>query len=181
LIAGSLIMLAGGAALAIGQLAGLFPAWIGLIIMGIGYIPIGYTQFIMGQWMAHGDTCPAVVLDPSSLLVAVWADMTTDPSRQSHPAIRILSLPIKKATGCSLQAGSKLPVVCVYEGPMEAEKWENVKPVPVGCATQKQEVVSQKLQSIPVNEWTALEQGLATLPKPYKPGLYFLQSTNSNW
>ncbi len=64
---------------------------------------------------------------------------------------------------------------------MEAEKWGNVSPVPVGCANRRQKVVSQKLQSIPINEWTALEQGLAILPKPCKPGLYFMQSANSGW
>lgn len=175
LVVGLLVMACGVGALAIGEQTGLFPAWIGLIVIGLGYIPIAYTQFIMGQWMAHGDTCPGVILDPDSLLVAIWADMTTDPSEQSHPAIRILNLPIKNATGCTLEAGARLPVVCTYEGPMEADKWDNVKPIPVGCATQKEEVVARKLKSIPDTEWTALDKGLATISKPHNSGLFFLQ------
>ena len=39
---------------------------------------------------------------------------------------------------------------------MEAEKWENVNPVSVGCANEMQNVVSKKVQSIPIKEWTAL-------------------------
>ncbi|MDA1053055.1 MAG: DUF3239 domain-containing protein [Planctomycetota bacterium] len=159
---------------AIERITGWYPAWVSLIVVLIGYLDIARVRQRISQWMAHGDTCPGVVIDVEQSLIAVWADMTTDPFECSVPALRIAKVPLKQTTGYPFEVGQRVPTICTYGGIADRHYWTDLEPIPVGTATREPELVMRKMVSIPEEEWDALVTGLELLEPPYEPGLYFL-------
>lgn len=147
-----------------------FSVVVGLIALVFGAIVLITEEGRMSKWMASGDTCPAIVLDADSGLIAVWADMTTT-IKQSFPAIKVLHTPIHRS-GVPLQDDQRLAVVCTFLGVSTNPHWDDVKPVPVICATRNREAIERTLASIPEVRWAEFAKDLAHLENP-TPGAHF--------
>lgn len=122
--------------------------------------------------MADGDTCPAMIVDADREWIAVWADMRSTPG-SCVPAIKIMQIPLKRS-GHQAGGDARLTTVSTYYGDGVAGNWSDVLPVPVICATTDKKQIARSLTSVPANEWEALKAGIQAVPKPLRPGLYFL-------
>lgn len=147
----------------------------GIAVMIFGAFVLITIESRMKQWMALGDTCPALVLDADTGLIAVWADMTTT-LQTSQPAIKILRAPVFRGPlGRTLQNNSRLSVVCTFRGSPDNGRWDDVKPIPVVCATRNPAVIQRSLTSIPESQWEQFTNDLQSIEQT-SSGLYFLSS-----
>jgi hypothetical protein len=128
------------------------------------------------QVMAHfrlGCVNPSVVLEVNPLTLAVSTDLTT--GGDLYPAIKILTHPAP--ADVNLKKGDRCATVAVYQGSSNADYWEDFTPRLADCVTADRATVKRVVESIPAEEWAALEAGLAQVPKPLKPGLYRVKPT----
>jgi hypothetical protein len=122
----------------------------------------------------QGDTCPGLVLDADEGLIAVWADMTSDPNKRTVPAIKITKVPLRRAAGSPLKVGQRLTAVSTYSGPDGVPSWKDFTPIPVVCATRDPETIQASLASIPDDQWLALDAGLKEIPR--NTGIHLIAS-----
>lgn len=172
MIFGTLVMPLGIAALFIGEQTGLFPPMIGIAMIIAGGVPGVYVNYVMGQWMGEGDTCPALVLDPASGLIAVLAEMSTRPP-ELFPALKVTRVPLARSPAKPFKKHQRITTVCTFRGPIEASEWEDVIPIPVVCATRDSKAIQRSLQTISDEKWTELEAAVGALAAR-QPGLYSL-------
>ena len=123
--------------------------------------------------MADGDTCPATIIDADQEWIAVWADMRSTPGG-CVPAIKIMQIPLKRS-GYQPTEDVRLTTVSTYYGEGASGNWDDLRPIPVICATTDKKQIVRSLLSVPANEWEALKAGLQKVPKPYRVGLFFLE------
>jgi hypothetical protein len=64
--------------------------------------------------------------------------------------------------------------VALYAGPETQGHWADFNPTAARCASTDDQSLANLLARIPEEEWKQLESGLAKLPKPAKPKLYWL-------
>ena len=111
---------------------------------------------------------PAKVVSTNPFKLAVFTDLTTGVSE--YPVIKILHHPVPRGT--RYRTGDKCATVAMYSGAADAEHWEDFDPVMVDCATMEPSAIENVLRSIPIDEWSHLEEGLKNLPLPLKMGIY---------
>lgn len=147
--------------------------------LGLPLLLVG--GLFLGQWfrgnrnhLLYGDICPAVVLSNESNLIAVWTDMTKDLS-DFHPAVRILSVPLDRCTGGRPPAKTRLAAVSLYGGNNHPDRWTVLLPILVACVTPSLKTIRRTLKQIPSENWQALKSGLRQVPRPFEPGLYFIE------
>jgi Protein of unknown function (DUF3239) len=172
LIFGAIVMPLGIAALIVGEQTGSFSPMIGISVILAGGVPGIYVNYVIGQWMMDGDTCPALVLDPSSGLIVVLAEMSTRPP-DLFPALKVTHVPLARSPSKPFREYQRITTVCTFRGPIEALEWEDVIPIPVVCATKDSIAIQRSLQTLSAEKWTELEAAVETLASR-QPGLYSL-------
>lgn len=128
----------------------------------------------------RGNINPAVVISTNPYLVAVSADMGRR-TGDAWPVVKVLPQPLHRTRGPHPKIGDRLPTIALYEGTEVGPHWRNFHPTAVACLTDDPKVVRETLRRLEVNEfgpdhWQQLEQDLARVPTPYKPGLYWMRS-----
>ena len=128
----------------------------------------------------RGNVNPAVVISVNPYLIAVSADMGRR-TGDAWPVIKILSQPLHRIHGPRPQIGDRLPTVSLYSGTEIGPHWRDFSPTAIACLTDNPTVVQEAMRRLEVNEfgpdhWQELEQNLARVPTPYKPGLYWMRS-----
>ena len=156
------------------------PYQIAVILCWIGLITATPKLSFLSQKCRSGDANPAVVVSVSPCLIAVSADMTTR-SGDAWPVIKILHQPLHRTRGPRPQVGDRLPTVALYRGFRAAPHWSEFFPDAVACLTDSPAAVREAMRRLEVNEfgpdhWQRLEQNLAQVPAPYRPGLYWMRS-----
>ena len=97
------------------------------------------------------------------------------------PVVKILRQPLGRAHGPRLQVGDRLPTVALYQNlKPTAPYWSDFFPTAVACLTDDADAVREAMRRLEVNEfgpdhWERLAENLALVPKPYKPGLYWMR------
>ena len=129
----------------------------------------------------YGCLNPAVVVTVNPYQIAVYGDLTTQ-GNDVWPAIKILSQPLGKTQGRRMQVGDRLATVSVYSDANNSRfkpHWDDFYPTAVNCVTDDDTVIRDALwrlnQSLE-EEWNDLERYLASVPKPYRPGLYWMRT-----
>lgn len=167
-------VLAGLTLLLAASVTDVLPAWVGITVAAVGVLYPAWIRFKMGMWMANGDVCPGVVLDPEAGIIAVWADMSSQPPTVV-PAIKILQVPLKATPAGPCSRGQRITAVCTYGGSLNNDRWDDIYPVPALCATKNQATLRRSLESVPKEQWQNLQDGLKQIPRPFQPGLTFLE------
>lgn len=124
----------------------------------------------------RGDVCPGVVLSAESGLVAVLADLKAA-TNIARPALKILKQPLGKIKAYALQDGMRVATVAEYYGNADQTTWKNFFPEVIPCSVHDAAENQRVLDSIPEEQWQALDQHLSQLPEP-RPGLYRLWGNN---
>ncbi len=131
------------------------------------------------QKCTHGDINPAVVVSVRPCLIAVSTDMSKR-AGDTWPVIKILPQPLRRVRGKSPQIGDRLPTVSLYQVTLGSPHWGDFSPVAIACLTDDEEAVRGAMRRLQTNEfgqdhWERLEQNLARVLQPYKPGLYWMR------
>src|SRR5437667_6358329 len=82
------------------------------------------------------ETCdlnPGVVLSHAPDLIAVHADLSTGFS--PYPVVKVLPHPLRRMTGGRPLIGTRLATIASYRSGRRTDRWADVKPVAVNCAT----------------------------------------------
>ena len=142
----------------------------------------GFVLFLVPNWLLwsrmkwrglYGNADPAVVVATDPYLVAVLTDMGT--TSEGYPMVKILAQPLKRMTGGPPRKNTRLAAVALYGG-VASDHWIDFFPAVVNCLTTNKRVIAGVMASIPEKEWQALTEALNHVPKPYRPGLYWIQS-----
>ena len=140
-----------------------------------------------------GSLCPAIVVSVNPPLVAVGADLSKT-AEEAWPAIKILRQPLHTFAGPPLQVGDRLPAVALYHSrslaamftyeaiglnvdASDEPHWSDISPAVVPCVTDDPATIqdARRRLSESGDVWAELEANLALVPKPYKPGLYWMR------
>lgn len=117
-----------------------------------------------------GDTNPGVIVSQEPPLIAVLTDLTQ--GRGSFPVVKILRQPLRACGLSGAEAGTRLATVSLYSGAVEgAPHWSDFDPVVVQAATEQDQTIRNRLDSIAAEQWEQLEAGLDSLLRR-TPGVY---------
>lgn len=163
------VLIVGGSVIAAGIIA-VF-SWKGaLIVLGLGLAMGLFSLFEAKRIFAEGDVCPAIVVDAERSLVAAFTDLSK--GGPEVPVIRIFKQPLARATGGPFAKNARLAYVAMYNGYPNEPRWRSFGGYLVNLGTTKKKAIQRVLTSIPGEEWEKLEEGLAQIPAPFKPGQY---------
>ncbi len=143
------------------------------LLLAIGPLvgPFGRRVTNVRRHFDAGDVNAAKVIDPSSGLVAAFADLGTH-AAAFYPTVRILQYPLAEMAGNPFASGDDLPAISVYTGAVGGHKWDGFNPIPAACATSDAEEIARLRERVPEWQWMFLNEALFRLPRPYRPGLY---------
>lgn len=163
-------------------------------LLALNSVLLIFAKLSLTRRICHdGSLCPAVVLSVNPPLVAVGADLSKT-AEEAWPAIKILRQPLHAIAGPLLHVGDRLPAVALchsrslatmtaceaiglnVDSPDEPH-WLDFSPVAVSCVTGDSAAVqdARRRLSESGDAWAELEAGLTLVPKPYKPGLYWMR------
>ncbi len=169
------LALLGTLALAVGSpLAGWgLGAAIGLwFLAGIALLCNLWYWFRVKHKFLWGDVRPAKVVSVRPYRVAVHTDLSKESG--SYPVIKVLDQPLGRMHGGPPQLGDRLATAALYEGAERTNYWPDFSPQVVNCATRDGRAIARVVASIPEEDWRELEAGLAKVPTPEQPGMYYL-------
>lgn len=123
----------------------------------------------------HGCINPGVIVSEEQGLIAVATDLTTGIG--SYPVIKVLHHPLLMMLNQRRSKGTLVPTVAVYRGDENSPHWSDFFPIAVDCVTFGREPVDRILRQIDPEDWDQLRGGLEQVPRPFRPGLYFVDPT----
>ena len=141
-----------------------------LILLGVGLVVVVMSVFETKKLFAEGDVCPAIVVDAGRNLIAAFADLSK--GGPDVPAIRILKQPLGRVAGGPFERGTRLAYVALYNGYPQQPRWKSFGGYLVNSGTTSRKAIQRVLNSIPLEDWERLEEGLAQIPQPFRPGQY---------
>lgn len=121
----------------------------------------------------RGDLNPGIVLSHDPDLIAVAADLRI--GWPPCPVLKILPHPLQRIPGGRPPLSSRVATIAVYRRGARRDRWADIRPVAVNCATTDPRQIEQALARIAPAEWEALAAALQQVPTPYRPGIYELQ------
>lgn len=161
----------------IGGLALLLVKWqAGAVLLAAAGLTLWRTRRDMHGKFFRGDVCPGVVLSAETGLVAVLTDLKAA-TNVARPAIKILKQPLSRIKIYTLQEGMRVATVAEYYGQPQETTWKNFFPEVIPCSVHDEAENQRILDSIPEEQWQALDAALARIPST-NPGLYRLWGDN---
>ena len=123
-----------------------------------------------------GCVCAAEVVSLSPCLVAVSTDLSKG-SGQAWPVVKILRQPLERVPGSRFQVGDRLVAVSLYHNSApNLPHWKDITPIAAVCVTKDPQELARMRAELDAEpgEWDQLSQNLVRVPKPLKPGLYWM-------
>ena len=154
--------------------------WAFAILAAILLVGNGFYWYAIYSGFRYGCVNPAVVVSREDRLIAVFTDLTT--GRGDYPVIKVLHHPLSLMSSVDPRVGTRLATIATYRGDDEERHWRDFHPHAVNCVTTDGSEIRRVLQSIPAEDWDSLQRGLQQVPRPFKPGLYFVDpQEQTNW
>lgn len=133
---------------------------------------------VLGFWLRHlqdhfsgGCVNPAVVVSQSPPLIAVATDLRK--WNEPYPVIKILEQPLSAMSGGIPPVGTRLATVALYwAGAAHLPHWVDFNPIVVNCVTDNQVDIDRVFNTLQVQEWRDLQDGLRQIENHNQPGLY---------
>ncbi|MEO7717973.1 MAG: DUF3239 domain-containing protein [Capsulimonas sp.] len=146
---------------------------VAILSMALAWWWSGVQRTQLKSHLYHGCANPAVVVSTQPYLIAVFADITATPGVK-FPAVKVLPAPLDLVQGRSFAVGDHIPTVSTYQGPATEGRWTDFYPIPACCATNETRALDRLENTLHYEEegWSALENALIHVPRPYAPGLY---------
>ncbi len=133
---------------------------------------------LIREHFQHGCLNPGRVVSLDPPLIAVHTDLSHT-AGQSWPAVKVLPQPLGRARGARPRVGDRVATVALYHGSRRRPHWGDFSPIAVQCVTDDAGAVQRALDRLsadPDDVWAALDRGLAAVPTPTTPGLYWVPS-----
>lgn len=121
----------------------------------------------------EGDVNISKILSLDPPLFATSTNMQNSWNAKPYPVVKIVRRKIPNVRGQAWKVGDYFPAACLYSGSMKRDHWTDFSPLPVSMATDRVEAIHMQMERIN-HLRDELDQRLTLVPKPYKPGLYFL-------
>lgn len=171
-VVGLLILSLVGSILATSFIDGIYSLMVvSLIVINLYYWINKEEHFLVG------DSNGGIVVGIHPTLIAVNTNLTK--GYGDFPVIKIIKcMPLK-----NLSIGDRIPTVALYTASSNESllHWIDFNPIPLAYATNDVKVINLAMQSYPNEQWEQLEKYLLELEKPYKPGLYQVDTEQSSW
>jgi hypothetical protein len=87
--------------------------------------------------------------------------------------IFIKNAPLKKCAGGYPEPKTRLATILLYGEP-DGRRFTILMPMLVDCGTRSSVAIERNFESIPEEHWRALFHGLRQVPRPFEPGLYWV-------
>lgn len=114
---------------------------------------------------------PGIVVSAAKGLVAAHTDLSVGGG--TRPAVKVVKQPLGKMLLGPAQDGMRVATAALYYRPVRESAWSNFDPEVVNCFVDSEDEIARVLDSIPEDEWLALENALPQIPLD-RPGLYRL-------
>lgn len=148
-------------------------------------IAAGLTVFVVWwqitrirEHFAHGCINPAKIVSAQPYLIAVSGDLGLrhgDP----WPVIKIMPQPLARTGGRRMRVGEEIATVALYFGTGDQGHWDGFEPIAVECVTDDPTAIQHATRQLQKSQegdvWDDLEKHLAHVPRPYRPGLYWIR------
>jgi hypothetical protein len=119
---------------------------------------------------------PAIVLDAKTNKIASLADLTLGSG--SFPIIRVRKYPLPKKYRVD---GLRIPVAGTYQNTEDYNHWNYYEPNPLPSGIKDDEIIQEKIASIPTIEWISLQNEINKFDGIPKEGYYPINIEYSNW
>jgi hypothetical protein len=131
-----------------------------------------HPQFVR-EYFASYDLNPGIVVSHGPDLIAVRADLSM--GFAPYPVVKLLPHPLKRMAGGRPPVGTRLATIAGYRRGKQEDRWADVAPVAVNCATADRMQIERALARIEARRWEALDTALREVPRPYRPGIYSVE------
>lgn len=113
---------------------------------------------------------PGVVVSLNPYYVAVFTDLSHQPSVPPCRVIKIVEQPLALMTGGPPQLRQRLSTIALYwSGPRFNEgRWETFDPIVANCVSTHNGDILRVFNQISEEDWRELEFNLEKVPKPYQ-------------
>lgn len=138
----------------------------------IGKLIIHWTA--TSEHLQHGCLNPAVVVDASKNLVAVFTDLAA--GEDVHfPVVKVVRERLDLAPQERVLNGSRFAAAAVYFPTKESLRrrcWNDFSPIVVDCLVDDRNACAAALARVKPLAWHSLDIGMNGVPKPFKEGLF---------
>lgn len=144
----------------------------------LGGLCIGFAGFGSGRHVRQfeeGDVNISKILSLDPPLFATSTNMQNSWDAKPYPVVKIVRRKVPGMRGVRWKVGDYFPAACFYAGSMKRDHWVDVFPLPVSMATDRVEAVDMQMSRID-HLRGELDRRLKLVPRPYRPGLYFLDN-----
>jgi len=148
----------------------------GVLLYGLAIVAVLVNVIYWIRCKEHftADSNPGLIISVNPPLAAVWTDLTK--GLGNFPVVKVIPYKVKR----DLEVHDRIGTVAVYshgEGP----HWSDFNPVPIEYATDDRMDIDREVENYEEWQWKLLEEGIAELPRPYRPGLFRVQEAESDW
>lgn len=168
---GPVILIAGGLCLLVLSIFDPSPA-----LPVLGGLCLGFAGFGSGRHVRQfeeGDVNISRILSLNPPLFATSTNMQNRLDSKPYPVMKIVRRRVPNLRGIRWKVGDYFPAACFYSGSLKRDHWVNFSPLPVSMATDRVEAIHAQMDRID-HLRGELDRRLTLVPRPYKPGLYFL-------
>lgn len=144
--------------------------WVSLAGLSIGFF-LGTGR--SPDHFQKGDVNISKVLSLKPALFATSTNMRNTFSDNEYPVVKIVRRRVPGYRGNTWKVGDYFPAACMYSGSLKKDHWKNFFPLPLTMATDSVETIVGHLEGLE-HLRSELDLRLSLVPRPYKPGLYFL-------
>ena len=151
-------------------------AWGNWLLMVLPVLSTPYCALafrIKKQKFEQGDVNVSKILSSDPPLFAVATDMQTSHGGDRHPAVKIVHGRVPAVPGIEWKAGDFFATASLYRGDVDHDRWDDFFPEPLSCATADADALRAHDARL-VGDRPMLDLRLSMVPRPYEPGLYWL-------
>lgn len=161
-------------ALVIMALLAVFTDHVVFNVLAIVAVVVNVIYWIRCKEHFTADSNPGLVISIHPPLVAVWTDLTKGIG--NFPVIKVIPYKVKRA----IELDDHIGTVAVYShgnGP----HWSDFNPIPIEYATEDRRDIDREVDNYEEWQWGVLQEGIAELARPYRPGLFRVHEAESDW
>ena len=123
-----------------------------------------------------GSLNPGILIDEKTSKIASLTDLSL--GMGNYPLIRIQNFPVPKRY---VQKGRKIPVAGTYQKTEEYPHWNFYEHLPLPSGIIDDEIINEKTNSIPLEEWLTLKSELKKFEGIPDEGYYPIKIDESDW
>jgi len=118
----------------------------------------------------------SIVVTRNPTRIALITDLTM--GLGEYPLIRICKVNLSKKYN---KINKRIPVSCGYQNVEDQNFWDYIKPNPLVYATTDENLIQQKINEIPSQDWIDLKRWIAANKSGFYEGYYPIRKDGNGW